>query len=150
MRNNICLCTLARGKEGAYRPLFFPSILTLSAATGTGWSTSVCWRGAASTASGTSRSAPSTGWWTSTEPTASPWRKWSASGTLAHPLARWPILDATRTPTRIKVTLKSPSTRPTSAPRVCSNQYDPSWPPHSHLSPWQSACLMSRLCSFSV
>uniref|UniRef100_A0A4W6FZA0 GRB2 related adaptor protein a n=1 Tax=Lates calcarifer TaxID=8187 RepID=A0A4W6FZA0_LATCA len=58
----------------------------------TGWNTSESWRGEVSTASGTSRFAPSTVWWISTEPTASLWRKWcclrdppSSPRLLSHP-----------------------------------------------------------------
>lgn len=112
--------------------LLYRSHLSYFAAMVRGWSISGCWRVAVSTASGTSRFPPSTGWWISTELTASPWRKWSASETLLNPLVCWPTLDITRTPTLIKAALRSPSPQPASTltpltqrenPRsVCTNQ----------------------------
>lgn len=101
--------------KGACIPLDPLTSHSYFAATVTGWSISGCWRGAVSTASGTSRFAPSTAWWTSTEPTASPWRKWSASGTLPHPRAYcFTSPDTILIPTLIKAALKSLSPQPTS------------------------------------
>lgn len=75
-------------------------LLSPSAAMGTGWSTSGCWRQVVSTASGTSPFAPSTAWWTSTEAIASLWRCWCTSGSHPRPQVCRPSLDTTRTPTR--------------------------------------------------
>lgn len=76
------------------------------AAMATGWSISASWRAAVSTASGRSRSVPSTSWWISTELTALLWRRWSASKILPRPLSccrTWrvtPILTLTKAPLR--------------------------------------------------
>lgn len=116
-------------QKGVCIPAFIPfSVLTPLnfAATVTGWSISECWKGAVSTASGKSRSAPSTGWWTSTELTASPLRKWSASETLPRPLTCSPRRDVTLTPTHTEAARRSPSSQPASTlaqkespPHVC-------------------------------
>ena len=109
--------TLVLEQKGARIPAFIPvTVLTplAFAATATGWSISECWRGAVSTASGKSRSAPSTGWWTSTELTASRRRKWSASETLPRPLACSPRRDVTLIPTLTEAAPRSPSSQPAS------------------------------------
>lgn len=85
----------------------------LFAATATGWSISGCWRGAASTASGKRPSAPSTVWWTSTELTASPWTKWSASETPPHHLSCGCSRDVTLIPIPIKTAPRNPYPQPT-------------------------------------
>lgn len=109
MRNNTSLLLSAVGRDRAGVHFFVP----FCAAMATGWNISGCWRGAATTASGKSRSAPSTVWWTSTGLTASPWTKWSASETPPRRLSCRCSLDATLIPTPIKTAPRSPSTQPT-------------------------------------
>lgn len=102
------------------------------AAMATGWSISASWRAAVSTASGRSRSVPSTSWWISTELTALLWRRWSASKILPHPLSccrTWrvtPILTLTKAPLRSPspraVSTLTPLTRREIHHRVCWNQ----------------------------
>lgn len=132
MRNNTTLTfSTTRRVHTCFNPLHL-SHLSPFTATVKGWNISGCWRGAGSTVSGTSRSAPSTGWWISTELTASPWRKWSASETLRRPPTCCPNLDATLIPTRTKAALRSPSPQPASTltpltrkespPSVCLTQ----------------------------
>lgn len=104
-----------RGLERERKLSHFSPSTPNPAATATGWSTSESWRAAVSTASGTSPSAPSTAWWTSTEPTASPWRRSSASETLPHhPHTCRPTPDATPTLTLTRAALRSPSPHPVS------------------------------------
>lgn len=98
----------------------------------TGWNIFESWRDAVSTASGTRRFAPSIGWWTSTELTASPWTKRCISETLPHQLTWCPTLHVTPIPTLTKAALRSPCSQPASTltplsqreapPHVCWNQ----------------------------